>query len=222
MEKLGRSKVELVCLHASLTRNRFVRAKINGRCARKRRPALPSWNGRSIEPITELSSVAGGVCRFPRQMNGLQSSVHGTSSSAGFERMNVALHADSTNTKGARFFQRFFGYSIWKQYRHFHSNNRQRRFHSPSDFSDRLLPRNSQIFREIRQLCLSRGLENPSYNILLANRTQGERKWERGREFSEPQQDDVYFRLIGASFRFLSRHSGGWYFWQTIDALNVV
>lgn len=158
-KNLGRSKVELVCLHASLTRNRFVRAKINGRCARKRRPALPSWNGRSIEPITELSSVAGGVCRFPRQMNGLQSSVHGTSSSAGFERMNVALHADSTNTKGARFFQRFFGYSIWKQYRHFHSNNRQPRFHSPSDFSDRLLPRNSQIFREIRQLCLSRGLE---------------------------------------------------------------
>lgn len=61
-----------------------------------------------------------------------------------------------------------------------------------------------------------------SSNILLANRTQGERKWERGGEFSEPQQDDVYFRLIGASFRFLSRHSGGWYFWQTIDALNVV
>lgn len=90
-KNLGRSKVELVCLHASLTRNRFVRAKINGRCARKRRPALPSWNGRSIEPITELSSVAGGVCRFPRQMNGF----------AELGTRNVELGRLRTNERGA-------------------------------------------------------------------------------------------------------------------------
>lgn len=189
-KNLGRSKVELVCLHASLTRNRFVRAKINGRCARKRRPALPSWNGRSIEPITELSSVAGGVCRFPRQMNVLQSSVHGTSSSAGFERMNVALHADSffhnvfdhaysTNTKGTRFFQRFFGYS---------GNNIETSIRI-IDSLDFVLLRIFPIVFSLETLRYSERFDScacheASSNILLANRTQGEKKMrERGRVF---------------------------------------
>lgn len=103
-KNLGRSKVGLVCLHASLTRNRFVRAKINGRCARKRRPALPSWNGRSIEPITELSSVAGGVCRFPRQMNGF----------AELGTRNVELGRLRTNERGAaRGFDEYKGNTIF-------------------------------------------------------------------------------------------------------------